>query len=170
MYVVRLDNFIFMCYYAYVLKNLQPYKTDMCMVHALRHLFMNSYYVYQVFTKGSPLTFDVSKAILMLSENGTLKNLYEEWFSPTPKCKASQNDLEDPDSLSWRSFWGLYFFSAAISTLSYILFAANRSHQLHQGNNNSDHVSQDTEMDNGGLSDNLVIAEPSNDDIQRTTV
>ncbi|XP_017233700.2 glutamate receptor 3.2-like [Daucus carota subsp. sativus] len=83
-----------------------------------------------VFTKGSPLTFEVSKAILILSENGVLKQLYEKHFTPSSKCKASQTDLEDPGSLSWKSFWGLYFFSAAISTLSYILFAANRCHQL----------------------------------------
>ncbi|XP_074327042.1 glutamate receptor 2.5-like [Apium graveolens] len=117
-----------------------------------------------VFTKKSPLTFDVSKAILILSENGSLKQLYEDRFTPTTKCKASQTDLEDPDSLNWKSFWGLYFFSAAISTLSYILFAANRTHQLHQqGNNNADHETKDS-------SNNLVMQEPSNDDIQRTTV
>ncbi|KAK1375400.1 Glutamate receptor [Heracleum sosnowskyi] len=124
-----------------------------------------------VFAKGSPITFDVSKAILTLSENGVLKQLYENRFAPSSKCKASQNDLEDPESLSWKSFWGLYLFSAAISTISYILFAANRCHQLYQeGNNNADNKTQDSELDDACLSNNLVTAEPSNDDIQRTSV
>lgn len=124
--------------------------------------------MYQVFTKGSPITFNVSHAILTLSENGVLKAYYEKWFPQSSKCKASQNDLEDPDSLSWKSFWGLYFFSAAISTISYILFAASRSHQLNQqANNNADHKTQDSEDDNNtSLSNNLVMLEPrhSNDD------
>ncbi|PIN00628.1 Glutamate-gated kainate-type ion channel receptor subunit GluR5 [Handroanthus impetiginosus] len=73
-----------------------------------------------VFQKGSPLADDVSKAILTLSENGRLKQLEREYFSPPEKCSRSPETI---DSLSWRSFWGLYLFSAGTSAICYLLFS-----------------------------------------------
>ncbi|CAA0823642.1 Glutamate receptor 2.7 [Striga hermonthica] len=55
-----------------------------------------------VFQKGSPITEDVSRAILTLSENGNLKELELEYFSPTRKCVQNADMM---DNLSWESFW-----------------------------------------------------------------
>ncbi|XP_057952941.1 glutamate receptor 2.7-like isoform X2 [Malania oleifera] len=69
-----------------------------------------------VFQKGSPIGPDVSKAILDMAEDGTLKNLEETWFSPTAKCSAAMN-ATDTESLGLQSFWGLYAISGGTSTV-----------------------------------------------------
>lgn len=81
-----------------------------------------------VFQKGSPISTDVSQAILTLLENGKLKQLEIKWFAPSADCKLS-NSPEKTDSLSWHSFWGLYLLSAATSTFCYLVFVA---HQLYE--------------------------------------
>ncbi|KAL3617059.1 hypothetical protein CASFOL_039453 [Castilleja foliolosa] len=73
------------------------------------------------FQKGSPLAEDVSRAILTLSENGRLKQLHLKYFSPTPECRNS----DTVDSLDWRSFWGLFLFSAGISAICYVSFSVH---------------------------------------------
>ena len=75
----------------------------------------------QVFQKGSPIATDVSRAILKLSEDGTLKSLEEKWFAPSPECSANVTDSRT-DSLSIHSFWGLYLTSGATSTVCLLLF------------------------------------------------
>ncbi|XWS18473.1 hypothetical protein CRYUN_Cryun32bG0046400 [Craigia yunnanensis] len=75
----------------------------------------------QVFQKGSPIAIDVSKAILKLSEDGTLKSLEEKWFAPSPECSANVTDSRT-DSLNIHSFWGLYLISGATSTFCLLLF------------------------------------------------
>ena len=82
----------------------------------------------QVFQKGSPIVKDVSQAILTLSENGRLEQLETKWFTPSQKCLNSQTP-DKIDSLSWQSFWGLYLFSAFISTIFYLLFATHQSYK-----------------------------------------
>ncbi|XP_050223519.1 glutamate receptor 2.7-like [Mercurialis annua] len=74
-----------------------------------------------VFQRGSPLRADVSKAILKLSENGTLKDLEKKWFAPSSECTGNANDNEN-ESLSLKSFWGLYLISGATSTICLLLF------------------------------------------------
>ncbi|XVF25704.1 hypothetical protein REPUB_Repub13aG0236600 [Reevesia pubescens] len=74
-----------------------------------------------VFQKGSPIAADVSRAILKLSEDGTLKSLEEKWFAPSPECSANVID-DRTDSLSIRNFWGLYLISGATSTVCLLLF------------------------------------------------
>ncbi|CAK9148186.1 unnamed protein product [Ilex paraguariensis] len=81
-----------------------------------------------VFQKGSPIVKDVSQAILTLSENGRLEQLETKWFTASPKCLNSQTP-DTIDSLSWQSFWGLYLFSAFISTICYLLFATHQSYK-----------------------------------------
>ncbi|KAH7568902.1 hypothetical protein JRO89_XS06G0070100 [Xanthoceras sorbifolium] len=56
-----------------------------------------------VFQKGSPIVADFSKAILKLSENGVLKSLEEQWFTPSPECSANATNKET-ESLSLSSF------------------------------------------------------------------
>lgn len=77
----------------------------------------------QVFQKGSPIAADISKAILQLMEDGTLKRLEEEWLTPSAECRNSQTD-KNIDVLSFQSFWGLYLFSIATSSICFLLFLA----------------------------------------------
>ncbi|KAA8515176.1 hypothetical protein F0562_018355 [Nyssa sinensis] len=74
-----------------------------------------------VFPKGSHMATNVSKAILKLSENGTLKELEEDLFASSPECSNSQTTRND-DSLSLESFLGLYLLSVATSTICFLLF------------------------------------------------
>ncbi|CAM8928469.1 unnamed protein product [Rhodiola kirilowii] len=73
-----------------------------------------------VFQRGSPIARDVSQAILILSENGKLNQLEDEWFAPTKEC--SSDSKAQTDSLGLQSFWGLYVISCATSTLCLIVF------------------------------------------------
>ncbi|KAF9683635.1 hypothetical protein SADUNF_Sadunf04G0034400 [Salix dunnii] len=75
-----------------------------------------------VFPKGSPLTADVSKAILKLSENGELKTLEEKWFAPSRNCLSNATDNDIAESLSLKNFWGIYVITGTTSTLCFLLF------------------------------------------------
>ncbi|KAJ6925967.1 hypothetical protein NC651_010416 [Populus alba x Populus x berolinensis] len=72
------------------------------------------------FQKSSPIASDFSRVILRLSEKGTLTTLEERWFAPSPECSATvpHNNVE---SLSLRSFKGIYIVSATISTICFLL-------------------------------------------------
>ncbi|KAG8494508.1 hypothetical protein CXB51_012219 [Gossypium anomalum] len=76
-----------------------------------------------VFQKGSPIAKDFSRAILQFSENGFLLSLEKEWFSPSLECSADVTDSSTTDSLSIRSFWGLYLISGATSTLCFLILS-----------------------------------------------
>ncbi|KAK8469014.1 hypothetical protein PHAVU_006G179300 [Phaseolus vulgaris] len=71
-----------------------------------------------MFQKGSPVTRDVSKAILHLSERAELKKLEEKWLTTSSKCSSDTNDTE---SLKLRSLWILYVISGATSTICLLL-------------------------------------------------
>ncbi|KAJ6367815.1 hypothetical protein OIU78_000392 [Salix suchowensis] len=91
------------------------------------------------FQKGSPIASDFSRAILLLSEKGTLKTLEERWFAPSPECSptATNNNVE---RLSLGSFKGIYIISASISTICFLLVLIplvrnSRNHQeANEGN------------------------------------
>ncbi|KAK8618464.1 hypothetical protein V6N13_132455 [Hibiscus sabdariffa] len=91
-----------------------------------------------VFQKGSPIARDFSKAILKLSEDGTLKSLEEKWFAPSPECSANITNSRKTDSLSIHSFWGLFVISGATSTVCLLLFVAHllKKYWHHQEENN----------------------------------
>lgn len=73
------------------------------------------------FQKGSAITYDVTEAILKLSENGMLKRLEEIWLTHSSECTDS-NATDDIDSLKFQHFWGLFLFFVAISTSSFLLY------------------------------------------------
>ncbi|CAA2982022.1 glutamate receptor -like [Olea europaea subsp. europaea] len=70
-----------------------------------------------VFQKGSPIARDVSEAILTLMENGMVKNLTNKYLGSSDGCPNSETE-----SLSLKSFWGLFLVSAAISTICFLIF------------------------------------------------
>ncbi|KAK2976666.1 hypothetical protein RJ640_017409 [Escallonia rubra] len=73
-----------------------------------------------VFQKGSPIAADVSEAILIMSEDGRLKEIEKKWLSPSKNC--SSDTTTGTDSLSLKSFWGLYLISCVPSTLCFLVF------------------------------------------------
>ncbi|MED6183649.1 hypothetical protein PIB30_039680 [Stylosanthes scabra] len=91
---------------------------------------VSSEYSYvDMFQKGSPVTKDVSKAILQLLEEGEIKSLEEKWLSPTGEC-SSNVTTNNTDSLKLRSFWILYVISGATSTICFLL---STMHSLQEG-------------------------------------
>ncbi|KAI8525631.1 hypothetical protein RHMOL_Rhmol13G0245500 [Rhododendron molle] len=93
-----------------------------------------------IFQKSCGLAAVVSKAILQLSEDGTLKRLEEEWLTPDKECLKSETTTENIDSLSLRSFWGLFLFSAATSSVCFLLFLGHllRDYLRHQSSQVAD--------------------------------
>ncbi|XP_027338141.1 glutamate receptor 2.7-like [Abrus precatorius] len=73
-----------------------------------------------MFQKGSPVTRDVSKAILHLSENAELKRLEEKWLITSHDCSNNMNS-NNTESLNLKSLWILYVISGATSTICLLL-------------------------------------------------
>ncbi|XP_059638970.1 glutamate receptor 3.5-like [Cornus florida] len=78
-----------------------------------------------VFQKGSTLAANVSRAILKLSENGKIKELEKQLFTPSSECLKSQT-IEENDSLTIEDFLGLYVIYAATSTICFLLYLLKR--------------------------------------------
>ena len=75
----------------------------------------------QAFQKGSPIAADFSREILSLSEDGYLTKLEEKWFVPLHGCSRNSTTNNNAESLSLRSFKGIYIVSAAISAICFLL-------------------------------------------------
>ncbi|KAK3013527.1 hypothetical protein RJ639_010027 [Escallonia herrerae] len=73
-----------------------------------------------VFQKGSPIAADVSEAILIMSEDGTLQRIEKKWLSPSKNC--SSDTTTGTDSLSLKSFWGLYTIAAVTYAACFLVF------------------------------------------------
>ncbi|XP_010910252.1 glutamate receptor 2.7 [Elaeis guineensis] len=73
------------------------------------------------FPKGSPMAEDFSRAILGLTEDGTLKKLEDKWFSfSMSNCPTPDKDGKR-DSLSLDSFWVLFLFVGGTSTIVFLI-------------------------------------------------
>lgn len=85
----------------------------------------------QVFQKGSPITKDISEAILKLSENGNITRLEKECLTPLDECSSTTIETE---RLSLNSFWGIYLISGATSTICFLisLVRQQRNYRRHQ--------------------------------------
>ncbi|CAA7017576.1 unnamed protein product [Microthlaspi erraticum] len=77
-----------------------------------------------VFPKNSPLTSDVSKAILSLSEGNEMKNIEKNWLVRQSPCPDPSTDLSH-NRLGLSSFWGLFLIAGLASFLALVLFLAN---------------------------------------------
>ncbi|PWA24309.1 hypothetical protein CTI12_AA628740 [Artemisia annua] len=74
-----------------------------------------------VFPKDSPITDDVSGAILYLMEDGKIRDLENEWLDTSQNCSTSNPGL-DSERLSLANFWGIFLISGLTSTLSFLIF------------------------------------------------
>ncbi|XP_062095851.1 glutamate receptor 2.7-like [Humulus lupulus] len=87
-----------------------------------------------VFQKGSPLTKDLSEAILKLSENGNITTLQKQCLTPSDACPSTSLETE---RLSLNSFWGIYLTSGVTSTICLLisLVRLQRNYRRHQQSN-----------------------------------
>ncbi|XP_031499823.1 glutamate receptor 3.4-like [Nymphaea colorata] len=73
-----------------------------------------------VFQRDSPLTVDMSTAILSLSEDGDLQRMHDEWL-PLTGC-AKKTDDSSPNQLGLQSFWGLFLICGVFATVALAIF------------------------------------------------
>ncbi|KAH1066120.1 hypothetical protein J1N35_031107 [Gossypium stocksii] len=110
----------------------------------------------QVFQKGSPIAKDFSRAILQFSENEFLLSLEKEWFSPSLECSAGVTNSSTTDSLSIRSFWGLYIISGATSTLCFLFFSMHLLKKYYR--HRVDNVDESQCLDQGNSSCQILLS------------
>ncbi|XP_024445286.2 glutamate receptor 2.8 isoform X1 [Populus trichocarpa] len=73
------------------------------------------------FPKGSPLVPDVSRAVLNMTEGDKMKEIENAWFGKQSNCPDSSNSVTS-NSLSLKSFWGLFLIAGVASLLAIIIF------------------------------------------------
>ncbi|KAJ8761543.1 hypothetical protein K2173_001678 [Erythroxylum novogranatense] len=100
------------------------------------------------FQKGSPIATDFSKAILKLLENGRLNELNDIWFAPSSECSNNGRDDNDVESLTLRSFWGVYVSYGVISLICIFVVVFQLKYKGQAKDNNNSNPSQEVEMMN----------------------
>ncbi|KAF9662011.1 hypothetical protein SADUNF_Sadunf18G0008800 [Salix dunnii] len=78
-----------------------------------------------VFPKGSPLVPDISMAILNMTEGDKMKEIQDKWFGKQTSCPNSSTS----NSLSIKTFWGLFLISGIAALLALIIFIVVFVHQ-----------------------------------------
>eukprot|EP00268_Persea_americana_P036054 TRINITY_DN3554_c0_g1_i2.p1 TRINITY_DN3554_c0_g1~~TRINITY_DN3554_c0_g1_i2.p1 ORF type:complete len:906 (-),score=165.97 TRINITY_DN3554_c0_g1_i2:220-2937(-) len=81
------------------------------------------------FQRDSPLSVDMSTAILRLSENGELQEIHDRWFC-RGSCDKGSNRGSEPNHLHLRSFWGLFLICGAATVLAFLVFLLRTVHQF----------------------------------------
>ncbi|PON89450.1 Ionotropic glutamate receptor [Trema orientale] len=76
-----------------------------------------------VFPKGSPLVSDVSRAILTVTEEKTMKNIENKWFGSQTSC-PDPNTQVSSNSLGLESFWGLFLIVGIASLSALVIYVA----------------------------------------------
>lgn len=80
-----------------------------------------SFMVPQVFPSRSPLLPVVTKALLNVSENGTLRKLETNMIA-SQKCEDDRESIDEISSLSPSSFWVLFVITAGTSTTALLVY------------------------------------------------
>lgn len=75
-----------------------------------------------LFPKGSPLTPDVSRAILKLKEDEAMLRISRKWFGNGEGCNSSDGTLVTSKSLNLDSFKGLFLIAGLSSLFSLAIF------------------------------------------------
>lgn len=70
---------------------------------------------------GSPLSRDVSRAILSVTESDMMVAIERKWFGDMTSCPSDNSKLSS-SSLNFRSFGGLFLITGVVSVLALILF------------------------------------------------
>ncbi|BFG39467.1 hypothetical protein CerSpe_257410 [Prunus speciosa] len=80
------------------------------------------------FARDSPLSVDMSTAILKLSDNGDLQRIHDKWLKSSA-C-ASQGSKLQVDRLQLKSFWGLFVLCGSACFLALIIYFINMLRQF----------------------------------------
>ncbi|OVA00643.1 Ionotropic glutamate receptor [Macleaya cordata] len=72
------------------------------------------------FPRDSPLSVDMSTAILTLSENGDLQRIHDKWLSRSA-CSSQSTEIES-DRLQLKSFWGLFLICGIACFLALLIY------------------------------------------------
>ncbi|XP_065880852.1 glutamate receptor 3.3 [Euphorbia lathyris] len=80
------------------------------------------------FPRDSPLSVDMSTAILELSENGDLQRIHDKWLLPD-SCSSDAAELES-DRLHLESFWGLFLICGIACFLALFIHFCKIIHKL----------------------------------------
>ncbi|CAA7038060.1 unnamed protein product [Microthlaspi erraticum] len=73
------------------------------------------------FPKNSPLTDDVSRAILNVTQGDEMENIENTWFKKESGCPDPKSELSS-NRLSLSSFWGLFLIAGVASFLAFLVF------------------------------------------------
>ncbi|CAL5019947.1 unnamed protein product [Urochloa decumbens] len=76
-----------------------------------------------VFPLGSPLTPDVSRAVLTLAERDEMAQIEKKWFGEPGACPGQQAAVGS-SNLSFRSFGGLFLITGVVSGLMLVIYLA----------------------------------------------
>ncbi|CAO2040413.1 unnamed protein product [Urochloa humidicola] len=76
-----------------------------------------------VFPLGSPLTPDVSRAVLTLAERDEMAQIEKKWFGEPGACPG-QRAAVGSSNLSFRSFGGLFLITGVVSGLMLLIYLA----------------------------------------------
>jgi hypothetical protein len=82
-----------------------------------------------VFPMGSPLTADVSRAVLTLAEGEEMAQIEKKWFGEPGKCPSQGGGggggtALGSSNLSFRSFGGLFLITSVVSALMLLVYLA----------------------------------------------
>ena len=97
---------------------------------------------WQAFPRDSPLSIDMSTAILTLSENGELRKIRERWLSE--KACGSQSSGNESEQLKLESFWGLFLICGIACFVALLIYFLLMVRQFSQ------HFPEETDPSNGG--------------------
>jgi len=86
-----------------------------------------------VFPLGSPLTPDVSRAVLTLAESEEMAQIEKKWFGEPGACPSEQGGSAAVGSsnLSFRSFGGLFLITGVVSGLMLLTYLATFFYREH---------------------------------------
>ncbi|CAA2955536.1 glutamate receptor [Olea europaea subsp. europaea] len=79
------------------------------------------------FPRDSPLTIDLSTAILTLSENGDLQRIHDKWVTKN-LCTTDDTEIES-NRLHLRSFWGLFLICGIVCFLAFVIYLGQIIHK-----------------------------------------
>lgn len=81
------------------------------------------------FPIGSPLSPDVSRAIINLIEAQKISEIERRWFFDNTNCPDSVSSSTNNNNLGLGNFWGLYLIVAVVAVSAVIVHAIMLLHQ-----------------------------------------
>ncbi|KAJ3688270.1 hypothetical protein LUZ61_017434 [Rhynchospora tenuis] len=80
-----------------------------------------------VLQKGDPMVADLSRAIVELQEDGTIKKLEDKWFSTSVCTIGTVESKSDSQPLGFGVFWSLFVFSLGVSLITLVAFIVRKN-------------------------------------------